>query len=214
MKESTPRRIAAGALFTAAVGLSVGAISAPAQADALTSHTGLPSTTTAYTPASTPNQANGGGLDFLPLAQGQNHSQYGDTGQGLNGNRYGDTGQGLNDDQHGYSPDRTREDYGRGSRNDRVDNGNFYGDRHGRGEDRDGRRNCRPERIRPYQGDEETIGYEVRPIDQGFRGDERYGRDDRDCPPRICHHPDHHHGRHHDRRDCRHSPGRDAPRDR
>ena len=34
VKESMPRRIAAGALFTAAVGVSVGAIAAPAQADA------------------------------------------------------------------------------------------------------------------------------------------------------------------------------------
>ena len=224
MKESTPRRIAAGALFTAAVGLSVGAICAPAQADAFTSHTAFP--TAVSVNAYTPHQAGGGALGFLPLSRGLYGDQYGYSSDRLRGER-GDEGawSSFNDDR------------GRGMR---IDDERFFGeDRRGRGDDRDERRRCRPERIRPYQNDEDAIGQVIR------IGDEHRGRGDRDCRHeregwgeeggsdfsigfsarriesddeflRIDEgdfHADHH-GRDHDRRDCWHSPGRDAPRDR
>ena len=160
-----PRRIAAGALFTAAVGLSVGAIAAPAQADAGPSHSPL------HTTAFLPHQGHDRGFEqrgfeqrgfeqrsFISVPVLEDEGQCGcSTGH--------DEGGIL-----GYSA-------GYGVRSiatlDRRDD-NRYGRHRGRIDDP---RECPPE----WNGREGIADYAV---DYGVRVDDRsYGKHRRECPP-------------------------------
>ncbi|WP_034263818.1 hypothetical protein [Actinospica robiniae] len=160
MKESTPRRIAAGALFTAAVGFSVGAIAAPAQADAFTPQH------TARIAAYVPDVAGHNGMRRSFDARLAPNAEF--------ATRF------LDGDPCGCSPDRTRghdENYGvlplvSAIRQPRIDEG------HTRPAVvlRDDRRDCPPNRgvgIRPEQDVFSTISYTVH----------QAGDDRRDCPP-------------------------------
>src|SRR6185312_748943 len=88
VKKSLPRRIAAGALFTAAVGISVGAIAAPAQADAFSPQHAI------RTAAYAPDLLNHNGIRSSFDLRRAPHAEF--------TTRFG------HDDPCGCSPDRTR----------------------------------------------------------------------------------------------------------
>ncbi|MBR7834664.1 hypothetical protein KDL01_15425 [Actinospica durhamensis] len=179
-----PRRIAAGALFTAAVGLSVGAIAAPAQADAYSPHQ------TYHAAAYAPDRMNGNDSWRSFTVQPTLNDEFG-----------GRPGYG---DPCGCSPDRVRglgnEDHGTwplagGDRDVRVVDERSYpvqvvqNDRRDCPPDRnredgfstidytvhpvvDDRRDCPPDRTRIYRQDTSYIG------DHDFRGGDRHSRGD------------------------------------
>lgn len=193
MKESTPRRIAAGALFTAAVGLSVGAIAAPAQADAFAPRHATQ--VAAYAPDLTGHNGIRRSFDVHSAPNAEFATRF------------------VDDDPCGCSPDRTRghdENYVRPlvitDQRLRVD------EEHSRPVRvlQNDRRDCPPNRggVRDGQDVFSTISYSVHQIGDDSR---------RDCPPdrtrvRTSAYDIDHGSRVGDRHDCgdRHGHGRNG----